>query len=103
MNRLLVILVVACLLTTVSCGYISVSGAINTGTQSAAGTISIVQFSASSGSGVSVTIITLTGSSVSNTLSFCGDQRTLFPVDKQVQINFTPGKPCATVLTVTQV
>jgi hypothetical protein len=103
MNRLLVILVVACLLTTVSCGYISVRGAINLGTQSAAGTVSIVQFSASTGEGVSVTIITLTGNSVANTLSFCGDQRTLFPVDKQVKINFTPGQPCATVLTVTLV
>jgi hypothetical protein len=98
-NRLLVVLVVACLLMTVSCGDIFVRGAINPGTQSAAGTVSIVQFSASSG--VSVTIITLTGTSTTNTLNFCGDQRTLFPVDKQVQINFTPGQPCATVLTVT--
>ena len=101
MNRLLVVLVVACLLTTVSCGDIFVRGAINTGTQSAPGTVSIVQFSASSGSGVSVTIITLTGNSMANTFNFCGDKRTLFPVDKQVQINFTPGQPCATVLTVT--
>lgn len=101
MNRLLVVLVLACLLTTVSCGDIFVSGAINPGTQSAAGTVSIVQFSASSGSGVSVTIITLTGNSTANTLNFCGDQRTLFPVNKQVQITFTPGQPCATVLAVT--
>jgi hypothetical protein len=99
-NRLLVVLVVACLLTTVSCGDIFVRGAINLGTQSAAGTVSIVQFSASSGTGVSVTIITLTGNSMANTFNFCGDERTLFPVDKQVQINFTPGQPCATVLTV---
>ena len=103
MNRLLVVLVVACLLTTVSCGDIFVRGAINPGTQSATGTVTIVQFSASSGAGVSVTIITLTGNSTANTLNFCGDQRTLFPVDKQVQINFTPGQPCATVLTVTLV
>jgi hypothetical protein len=102
-NRLLVVLVVACLLTTVSCGDIFVRGAINPGTQSVAGTVSIVQFSAGSGTGVSVTIITLTGNSTANTLNFCGDQRTLFPVDKQVQINFTPGQPCATVLTVTLV
>jgi hypothetical protein len=102
MNRLLVVLAVACLLTTVSCGYVSVSGAINLGTQSAAGTVSIVQFSASSGEGVSVTIITLTGNSSADTFNFCGDQRTQFPVDKQVQVSFTPGQPCATVLTVTQ-
>lgn len=103
MNRLLVVLVFACLPMTVSCGDIFVRGAINPGTQSAAGTVTIVQFSASSGSGVSVTIITLTGNSTAHTLNFCGDQRTLFPVDRQVQINFTPGPPCATVLTVTLV
>ena len=100
MHRLLVLLVVACVLTTVSCGDIFVRGAIGAGTQSTMGTVSIVQFSASSGGGVSVTIITLTGNSMANTLSFCGDQRTLFPVDKQVEINFMPGQPCATVLSV---
>lgn len=102
MNRLLVVLVVACLLTTISCGDVFLRGAINPGTQTTTGTISIVQFSASSGNGVSITIITLTGNSVASTLSFCGDQRTLFPLDRQVQINFTPGQACATVLTVTQ-
>ena len=86
-------------MTTVACGDIFVRGAINTGTQS--GTVSIVQFSASSGDGVSVTIVTLTGNNVPSTLSFCGDQRTLFPLEKQVQINFKPGPACATVLTVT--
>jgi hypothetical protein len=99
-NRLLVALVLAGALAAVSCGDVFVRGAINPGTQSTTGTISIVQFSASTGGGVSVTIITLTGNSVPNTLSFCGDQRSLFPVDKQVQINFTPGQTCATVLTV---
>jgi hypothetical protein len=102
-NRLLVSLLLACLLSTISCGDIFVRGAINLGAQSAGGTISIVQFSADNGSGVSVTIITLTGDRVANTLSFCGDQRTLFPLDKQVQVRFTAGQPCATVLTVTLV
>jgi hypothetical protein len=101
-NRLLVALVLAGSLSAVSCGDVFVRGAINPGTQSTAGTISIVQFSASTG-GVSVTLITLTGNSAPNTLSFCGDQRSLFPVDKQVQINFTPGQACATVLTVTMI
>ncbi len=103
MNRLLVSLLLACLLSTISCGDIFVRGAINLGAQSAGGTISIVQFSADNGSGASVTIITLTSDRVANTLSFCGDQRTLFPLDKQVQVRFTAGQPCATVLTVTLV
>lgn len=100
MNRLLVGLVLAAALSAVSCGDVFVRGAINTGTQFTTGTISIVQFSASGG-GISVTIVTLTGNSVPSTLSFCGDQRTLFPVETQVQIHFTPGQTCATVLTVT--
>jgi hypothetical protein len=99
-NRLLVFLVVAGLVTTVSCGDIFVRGAINAGTQSASGMVSIVQFSAATGSGVSITIITLTGNSMASTFRFCGDQRTFFPVDQQVRVNFTPGSPCASVVTV---
>ena len=100
MNRLLVLLVVACLLTSVSCGDIFVRGAINTGSQSASGMVSIVQFSAASGSGVSITIITLAGDGMASTFSFCGDQRTQFPIDSQVRVSFMPGTPCASVVTV---
>ena len=100
MNRLLVLLVVACLLTSVSCGDIFVRGAINPGSQSATGTVSIVQFSAGTGSGVSITIITLAGNGMASTFSFCGDQRTQFPVDRQVQVSFMPGTPCASLVAV---
>ena len=99
MNRLLLVLVIACLLTTIACGDIFVRGAINPGTQSANGVVSIVQFSVDSG-GVSITIITLTGSGLDHTLNFCGDQRDLFPVDREVRVNFKPGMPCASVLSV---
>jgi hypothetical protein len=90
LNRLLLVLALAFLLTTAACGDIFVRGAINPGTQSANGMVSIVQFSADSG-GVSITIITLTGS---------GDQRVLVPVDREVRVNFKPGTPCASVLSV---
>jgi hypothetical protein len=99
-NRLLVLLLIACLLTSVSCGDIFVRGAINPGSQSAAGTVSIVQFSAGTGSGVSITIITLAGNGMASTFSFCGDQRTQFPVDRQVHVSFMPGTPCASVVAV---
>jgi hypothetical protein len=99
LNRLLLVLALAFLLTTVACGDIFVRGAINPGTQSANGMVSIVQFSADSG-GVSITIITLTGSGLDHTLNFCGDQRVLFPVDREVRVNFKPGTPCASVLSV---
>jgi hypothetical protein len=98
-NRLLVfLLAVACLLSSVSCGDIFVRGAINT--QSASGLVSIVQFSASSGNGVSITIITLTSNGMASTHSFCGDQRMQFPVNRDVRVNFTPGNSCDSVLTV---
>ena len=100
MNRLLsVAFVIAFLLTTVSCGDIFVCGAINPGTQSANGVVSIVQFSADSGGG-SITIITLTGSGLNHTLNFCGDQRAFFPVDREVRGNFKAGTPCPSVLAV---
>jgi hypothetical protein len=99
LNRRLLLVVFALLLTTVSCGDIFVRGAINPGTQSVNGVVSIVQFSVDSG-GVSITIITLTGSGMNHTLNLCGDQRDLFPVDRDVRVNFKPGTPCASVLSV---
>ena len=99
MNRLLVLLlVVACLFSTVSCGDVFVRGAINT--QSTSGLVSIVQFTAGSGSGVSITVITFTSSGMASTKTFCGDQRALFPLDRQVRVDFTPGSSCDNVVTV---
>jgi hypothetical protein len=100
MNRLVLLAIFAVLLSCVACGDIFVRGAINPGFQSTTGTVSVVQLSASSGSGVTITIITLMENNAASTLNFCGDQRTLFPLEQQVQINFRPGSPCASVLAV---
>jgi hypothetical protein len=98
-NRLLVLLlVVACLFSTLSCGDIFVRGAINT--QSTGGLVSIVQFTAASGSGVSITVITLTSNGVARTHTFCGDQRELFPLNHDVRVDFTLGNSCDNVVTV---
>jgi hypothetical protein len=91
---------VSCLLTSLSCGNVFVRGAINPGAQSANGVVSVVEFSANSGNGVSLTLITLTDAGTTNTLTFCGDQRMLFPMDREVRVNFLPGNPCASVITV---
>ena len=103
MNRLLptlcLALLILCVMLAVSCGDVFVRGAINAGSQSVNGTVSIVQFSTGSGS-VSITIITLTNSGTASTLNFCGDQRSLFPTNRQVQVSFTPGTPCDNVLAV---
>ena len=92
-------LLIFCLLATVSCGDVFIGGAINTGAQSLNGTVSIVQFSTGSG-GTSITIITLSSNGMASTLNFCGDQRSLFPANSQVQVSFTPGTPCDRVLAV---
>ena len=101
MHRLLTaVLAISFLLTSVSCGDFFFGGAIRPSTQSVSGFVTIVQFTASTGDGVSTTIITLVSNGAAGTLSFCGDQRGLFPVDRQVQIKFTPGTPRATVIAV---
>lgn len=100
MNRLVLVGLLACLVTSVSCGDVFVRGAINPGMQTSSGLVSIVQINANLGDGVSVTIITLTESNTANTFQFCGDQRALFPLAKQVQVSFRPGTPCASVVSV---
>lgn len=103
MNRLLLLilflaLLLVCVLAAVSCGNVFVRGAINPGSQSVSGMVSIVQFSIDGG--VSITIITLTSNGMASTLNFCGDQRSLFPANDQVQVSFAPGTPCNNVLAV---
>jgi len=99
LNRLLVfLLVVACLFATGSCGYVFVGGAINT--QSTSGLVTIVQFTAGSGTGVSITVITFTSNGTASTKTFCGDQRALFPLDRHVRVDFTPGNSCDNLVTV---
>jgi hypothetical protein len=102
MNRLPLFLSIALLLVMTllgaSCGNVFVRGAINPGAQSVNGTVSIVELSVDGG--VSITIITFSSSGMANTLNFCGDQRSQFPANRQVQVSFTPGKPCDNVLAV---
>ena len=99
MNRLLVLLLLAaCVSSTVSCGDVFVRGAINT--QSTSGLVSIVQFTGGSGSSGSITVITFTSNGMASTKTFCGDQRALFPLDRQVRVDFRPGNPCDNVVAV---
>jgi hypothetical protein len=75
------------------------SGAIIPNMQTANGTVSTVQFTFMNGSS-SVTIVTLANQSAANTLSFCGDQRSQFPVDTIVKATFTPGMNCDNLISV---
>ena len=100
MKRLLsAVLVFAVLLLSASCGEIFVRGALHSGTETTAGIVSIVQFTATEG-GTSITVVTLMQSGVAKTLTFCGDLRTRFPVDQVVRVTFAPGSSCDSVIVI---
>jgi hypothetical protein len=83
-----------------SCGDIFVRGALNTGSQTAIGTVSIVRFTIT-GAGTTITVVTLLQQGTAQTLNFCGDQRSRFPLDQPVQVTFTPGATCGSVIAIT--
>lgn len=66
------------------------------------GFVSIVQFTVVFDGNVStqVTVVTLANNFGNTTESFCGDQRTQFPVNEFVQATFMPGQPCSNLFNV---
>jgi len=52
------------------------------------------------GTFIDVTLITFLLNGNATTITFCGDQRNQFPVGPFVRANFTPGQPCADLITV---
>jgi hypothetical protein len=95
----------ACLIVTLAgCNSVFfVGGAINPGTSSVIGTVSVVQISAvigDNGSTVQVTFVTFLNGGSSSTVGFCGDERDRFPMQQTVRANFTPGRTCASIVTI---
>ena len=85
------------------CGNVFVRGSWNGGKQTVTGVVSVVQWTVVvSGDNVStqVTVVTLTNDFASSTVSFCGDQRTRFPLNEFAQATFLPGQPCSELFTV---
>lgn len=103
-KRFLSFLLAICLLVTLTgCGNIFVRGAINPGTSSVSGMVSVVQLSAVIGDGgttVQVTFVTFLQEGASSTIGFCGDERSRFPMQQSVRANFTPGQTCASIVTI---
>jgi hypothetical protein len=85
-----------------ACGNVFVSASWNGGRQSIDGVVSIVQLTVISDGGVStqVTVVTLANTLRNTTESFCGDQRTQFPVSNSVHVTFMPGQPCSSLFNV---
>ncbi|HXY48570.1 MAG TPA: hypothetical protein VEI01_03900 [Terriglobales bacterium] len=101
MVRLLAALFLASLLL-LSCGcsgFFFVGGAINPGMQTVSGMVTVVHLSITNG-GSSITAVTLAAGGAANTINFCGDQRSQFPMSQFVEASFNPGVPCATLLTI---
>jgi len=87
------------------CGAVFVGFVSNPGVvpSSISGTVTIVQLGfAADGLGnvVNVTLVTLVDLSMAKTMSFCGDQRTYFPLNHSVRADYTSGTLCATLVTV---
>jgi hypothetical protein len=70
------------------------------------GTVSFVALSVVSGSNgtfVNVTGVTLLVPMGSSSLTFCGDQRSNFPMNSVVQVSFTDGQNCSSLVNVSPV
>lgn len=67
------------------------------------GFVSIVQLTAvgdGNGSLINVTVVTLAQQGTAQTLTFCGAQSNLFPIDSNVRATFVPGANCANIVAV---
>lgn len=94
-------LMALCLLLT-GCGQIFVGFVSNPGNPtSVSGIVLTVQIeSAKDVSGVALTVTAVTlnnNAGVTSTFSFCGDQRSRFPINQQVRVDFTSGSSCSTL------
>ena len=105
MKHLLSAVLIVCLLITgVGCGNIFIRGAIQPGTSTVSGFVSVVQFSTvigGDGTMIQVTFVTFLQEGASSTIGFCGDQRSQFPMEQTVRAQFTPGQPCDSIIQIT--
>jgi uncharacterized protein YceK len=97
----------ACLLSLVlllsGCGSVFFRADWNGGSQTASGLVSIVQLTFvvdNNNISTQVTIVTLANNLGASNFTFCGDQRTQFPLDRFAKATFTPGRTCSTLLSV---
>lgn len=67
------------------------------------GLVTFVQFTAilnGSGTLVNVTVVTLQQTGVSQTLTFCGSQSSMFPLNQNMQVSFVPAATCGNIVVV---
>ncbi len=100
MKRALLVL----LLGLVGCGTVTFRANTLSNTPiSVSGFVSIVQLTAvgdGNGTMINVTVVTLAQQGSAQTLTFCGTQSSLFPLDQNVRATFVPGPSCADLVAV---
>lgn len=80
-------------------GFVSNPG----GSQTISGTVSTMQLSSIrdiTGETIILTAVTFMNSGTATTINFCGDQQDKFPVDHDVQADFSTGVYCSRLLAV---
>lgn len=85
------------------CGNVFIRGNFNSNTQTASGTVSIVQLTFvldEHNVSTQVTVVTLIDNFVPSTFMFCGDQTGQFTVNEFAKATFTPGTTCSNLLRV---
>lgn len=87
------------------CGAVFVGFVSNPGgvPSSVSGTVTIVHLGFvddGQGTVANVTIVTLVDLGLARTISFCGDQQTLFPINQTLRAEFTSGTLCSTLVSV---
>ena len=87
------------------CGAVFVGFVSNPGgvPSSVSGTVTIVHLGFvddGQGTVANVTIVTLVDLGLARTISFCGDQQNLFPINQTLRAEFTSGTLCATLVSV---
>ena len=104
MKHWLIPLVVLCLLLTGCEGIAFIGFSSNPGGNIiVSGTVSIVQLQYlhdGTGNTIMFTAVTLTNPGSAVTVNFCGDQRTQFPMNQLVRVNYNTGIYCSTLVTV---
>ncbi len=102
-NLLIALLSSSLFLTCSGCGNVFFRGALGGGNVvTTTGFVSVVEFTTVFGNGTSTqgTVVTFLFNGTSSTLTFCGDQRSQFPMNQLVRANFTPSQPCDNLLLV---
>lgn len=98
-------LVLVFIFTLTGCGAVFVGFVWNPGgvPSSVSGTVTIVELgfvSDEQGDIANVTRVTLVDLGAAKAMTFCGDQRTFFPINQSLRAEFTSGTPCSTVMSV---